>query len=260
METTHLETLLSLLLKHTDKLENIEYEIQNRDFNYNKYIEPCIKEFKKNLINKDKEGKIAIVKYYIFEIEPYTQKVWFSLNLYEIKDVQIFKRRSYNNRVYVLLRPLIDELDFTCNTFDIDFKEQVYSCKTNFTQFDKLGTKPFRTKIFEDSSKNVSLPEYVSKTKKTPPEPIEPEILDNYGFSVKQRFYLLVKTGLLETEMFKGSEISQGAKHKLLAKILSCDVRTAKGMFNNEISYQMSIDNQKEIEKLYNKITKNKDL
>ena len=88
----------------------------------------------------------------------------------------------------------------------------------------------------------------------------EHEILDNYGFSVKQRFYLLVKTGLLETGMFKGSEISQGAKHKLLAKILNCDVRTAKGMFNNEISYQMSIDNQKEIEKLYNKITNNKDL
>lgn len=88
----------------------------------------------------------------------------------------------------------------------------------------------------------------------------ESETFDNYEFSVKQRFYLLVKTGLLETKIFKGSEITQGAKHKLIGKILNCVERTAKGMYNNESTYQMSIENQNEIEKLYNKITQNKDL
>jgi hypothetical protein len=242
--------------KITILVSTLSKDIIKEGFDYAIYRDNFENELENNLLlSQSLEQKAILLKRYLSIIKAKNIIFEFQLKLRIEED-----KYNIDNDIFDKSIPTFYE---TLNDFD----KYVSNCYLfYFILFNRIYEWCVIIKInYHDLLEELSIEDYFNFDKvdnQTPltPEPIEPEILDNYGFSVKQRFYLLVKTGLLEAGMFKGSEISQGAKHKLLAKILSCDVRTAKGMFNNEISYQMSIENQKEIEKLYNKITNNKDL
>jgi hypothetical protein len=180
------------------------------------------------IVISTKYGAMAIFEpYYFKQVKEVSIMLYNELTEYTLK-------YGFNKAIISLLNTKYNEIN--------DFEE--YQCLNEIDEFKTV--KKFIDEILNSNNEQ--------------PEPIAPEPLDNYGITAKQRFFLLDKIGIRETELFKGTGISQNAKHKLLAKILSCDVRTAKGMFNKETTYQMSIDNQNDIEKMYNKITKNKDI
>jgi hypothetical protein len=258
METTHLENFLKLFVKGNVKIdESLLNEIEK--INFEKYLEPCLVEFKKNIISKEtKEGKIDIIKYYIIEIAPYTIKVWFSPNITEYVQIpDIFIKRLYNNYVATHLATLILELDFICKKFDIDFKELTYNCNVSFSQFYEFGTKPFKTKIFlNDSSKNVGIPEYIGKKNKTN-ETIEPE--PPIGkITAGQKYYLLEKLGLFDNGLLKGNKIKIEDKQSLVSKLLDINIRTARAFMNNDEKYIFDPNKKKDIDNLLKKITNSK--
>jgi hypothetical protein len=76
-------------------------------------------------------------------------------------------------------------------------------------------------------------------------------------FSHNQKMLLLREIGFLELPIFmtEHTDISQDTKHKLIAKILGCDKRVAKALFNNEAKYMCTPENA---ERVYKFIQDNK--
>lgn len=240
METTKFNNCLYILGYWKHQKNEVLTIVNNDNFDFEKnYMVEFEFEFSTNLLNSNLENKKSFVKYHI-------QKIFELANHYKIdnpnditqldkninSDVEYYYKKIYNYFEY-----LLNHIEHSCFINNIDFQLIFHELNID-NHFNIIGLE-----ITNEQD-----------------QPMVPDTFDKYGISTKQRFYLLVKTGLLETEMFKGNKITQGAKHKLIAKILSCDVRTAKGMFNNETTFQMSIENLNTIEIMYNKITKNKDL
>jgi hypothetical protein len=107
------------------------------------------------------------------------------------------------------------------------------------------------TKFSNPQKLYLLIPEYNSTDKE---EKIKENEEDHTKFSTLQKLHLLNEIGFLDLPCFKGN-VAQTTKHKILAKLLGCHTRTAKGFLNGEEKYTPKSD---AIEKVNKFITDNK--
>lgn len=74
----------------------------------------------------------------------------------------------------------------------------------------------------------------------------ETETVKETEYTAGQKFLLLVELGFLDQQVFKAN-IPEANKHKVIAKILGCDIRTAKALYNSEPKYQPTPDNKDKV-------------
>jgi hypothetical protein len=120
-----------------------------------------------------------------------------------------------------------------------------YEVTFNFDVNDYIVTEVTDARLkYLDSQKLDLLEEYYNKKYLTEVE----HLRDNTKYSYNQKFYLLEKIGLLDLHVFK-ADITNEKKHMLIAKILGCDTRTAKGLFNSEVKYTCTPENAEIVDK-----------
>lgn len=90
-----------------------------------------------------------------------------------------------------------------------------------------------------------------------PPKENEPETPKG-KYTAGQKYILLQKLGFFETDVFKGFEIKNEDRQRLLSKLLGVNIRTARGFINEDEKYLPDPENKRIVEKLFNEITKKK--
>lgn len=210
--------------------------MEQKELTLNEFIESIdkikAKYFVKGQMALNDNSDLSIVKKYQTEISkiyiPYQYKIgvkWYHLRL-ENENMDFWEAKKFE-------RFLNNEVDILKYIYFCYGPEQLEVHKSKLNRLREIYNKRFSIETKE-------------------PEPPIGKI------TAGQKYFLLKELGFFETKFFKGFDVKIEDRQKIVAKLLSVEIRTARAFMNDDEKYMYDPEKKKEIEKLLKDITKSK--